>query len=132
MWPRGWSRRQRRARCWWERRRRDVLNAVDLEGVPPLALKGKSKPVAAYRLVAVHEMVERVESPMVGREPVLRSLHDAFAEAVDERSCQLVTVLGGAGVGKSRLAREFVKGIDAAACCEVNASLTVKASHIGR
>jgi class 3 adenylate cyclase/tetratricopeptide (TPR) repeat protein len=92
---------------------RRVRSAVDLEAMPPLALKGKSKPVPAYRLVAVHEMVERVETPMVGRDPVLRSLRDAFAQAVRERSCQLVTVLGGAGVGKSRLAREFVKGIDA-------------------
>jgi class 3 adenylate cyclase/tetratricopeptide (TPR) repeat protein len=92
---------------------RRVRNAVDLEARPPLALKGKSKPVPAYRLVAVHEMVERVETPMVGRAPVLRSLRDAFARAVRERSCQLVTVLGGAGVGKSRLAREYVKWIDA-------------------
>lgn len=92
---------------------RRVRDAVDLELVPPLALKGKSKPVTAYRLVAVHEMVERLETPMVGREPVLRNLRDALARAVHERSCQLVTVLGGAGVGKSRLAREFVKGIDA-------------------
>jgi tetratricopeptide (TPR) repeat protein len=93
---------------------RRVRNAVDLEPVPPLTLKGKSKPVTAYRLVAVEKTAEeRLETPMIGREPVLRSLVDALDRAVRGRSCQLLTVLGAAGVGKSRLVREFVKDLDA-------------------
>ena len=50
---------------------------------------------------------------MVGRETELRRLRDAFAQAVHDRSCQLFTVLGSAGVGKSRLAAEFLAGVDA-------------------
>ena len=50
---------------------------------------------------------------MVGRETELRRLRDAFAQAVHDRSCQLFTVLGSAGVGKSRLAAEFLAGIEA-------------------
>jgi hypothetical protein len=50
---------------------------------------------------------------MVGRETELRRLRDAFAQAVHDRSCQLFTVLGTAGVGKSRLAAEFLSGTEA-------------------
>ncbi len=50
----------------------------------------------------------RFESPMVGRERERRRLNDAFEQAVGDRSCQLFTILGAAGVGKSRLVQEFV------------------------
>jgi DNA-binding SARP family transcriptional activator/class 3 adenylate cyclase len=50
----------------------------------------------------------RLYSPMVGRERERRRLQDAFEQAAGDRSCQLFTVLGPAGVGKSRLVREFV------------------------
>jgi DNA-binding SARP family transcriptional activator/tetratricopeptide (TPR) repeat protein len=50
----------------------------------------------------------RVASAMVGRERERRRLQDAFDQAVGDRSCQLFTVLGPAGVGKSRLVREFI------------------------
>jgi predicted ATPase len=45
---------------------------------------------------------------MIGRERERRRLHDAFDAAVQDRSCQLFTVFGTAGVGKSRLVREFL------------------------
>jgi predicted ATPase/class 3 adenylate cyclase len=50
----------------------------------------------------------RFSSPMVGRERERRRLHDAFEQAVSDRSCQLFTVLGPAGVGKSRLVQELL------------------------
>jgi class 3 adenylate cyclase/tetratricopeptide (TPR) repeat protein len=94
---------------------RRVRFAVEAEAVPPLALKGKAEPVEAYRLRAVHEPAGRrlLETPMIGRERELGKLREAFARAVDERSCQLFTVLGPAGVGKSRLAAEFASAGDA-------------------
>ena len=91
-----------------------VRQAIEVEEITPLRLKGKSEPVAAYRLVAVREVAERrPETPMVGRETELRRLRDALAQAVRNRSCQLFTVLGAAGVGKSRLAAEFLAGLEA-------------------
>jgi class 3 adenylate cyclase/tetratricopeptide (TPR) repeat protein len=94
---------------------RRARDAIDAEPVGPLELKGKSEPVAAYRLLAVQEFAERrrLETPLVGRQEELLQLGDAFARARDQRSCQLVTVVGPAGVGKSRLASEFASGIDA-------------------
>jgi class 3 adenylate cyclase/tetratricopeptide (TPR) repeat protein len=91
-----------------------VRPAVDVEQVEPLQLKGKAEPVTAYRLSAVTGgLTRRFTTPMVGRDRELRSLRDALARAVHDRSCQLFTVLGSAGVGKSRLAAEFLAGLDA-------------------
>ena len=53
--------------------------------------------------------VSPFDSPMVGREREGRRLQDAFEQAVSDRSCQLFTVLGVAGVGKSRLVHEFIQ-----------------------
>jgi hypothetical protein len=87
-----------------------------VEAVEPLALKGKSQPVPAYRLITVKQAAERRQllAPMIGRERELRRLEDAFAQAVDDRSCQLFTILGAAGVGKSRLAYECLGNVDGA------------------
>ena len=91
-----------------------VRDAVEVEALEPLELKGKSERVAAYRLVSVSgELLRRFATPMVGRDRELRRLHDTFGQAVHDRSCQLFTVLGSAGVGKSRLAAEFLAGLDA-------------------
>ena len=91
-----------------------VRAAVEAEGVEPLELKGKSKPVPAFRLLATHAGGERrFATPMVGRETELRRLRDAFQQASRDRSCQLFTVLGSAGVGKSRLAAELLAELEA-------------------
>jgi predicted ATPase len=50
----------------------------------------------------------RFDSPLVGRERQLGSLRAAFASVVQHRACHLLTVLGPAGIGKSRLIQEFV------------------------
>jgi predicted ATPase len=56
-------------------------------------------------------VARRFESPFVGRAPARAVLEAAFRRAADERGCQLVTVLGDAGVGKSRLVQEFTAGL---------------------
>ena len=85
----------------------------------PLVVKGKSEPVEAHRLLAVASDAQarapRPRAPMVGRQRERRRLLDAFHQAVADRSCQLFTVLGAAGVGKSRLVREVLETIDGAA-----------------
>jgi DNA-binding SARP family transcriptional activator len=72
----------------------------------------------AWRLLevaAAGTVGRRRESPMVGRQRERRRLHDAFEQAVGDRSCQLFTVLGSAGVGKSRLVEEFLAAVAAGA-----------------
>ena len=91
-----------------------VRAAAEIGDQRLLELKGKSGSVPAWPLLAVTGEVERrFATPMVGRETELRRLRDAFSQAVHDRSCQLFTVLGSAGVGKSRLAAEFLGELDA-------------------
>jgi class 3 adenylate cyclase/tetratricopeptide (TPR) repeat protein len=93
-----------------------VREAVDAEAVEPLELKGKGEPVPAYRLVSVHEAPERRhETLFVGRAAELETLRQAWQQICDEQRCELVTVVGDAGVGKSRLVAEFLATIDARA-----------------
>ncbi len=90
-----------------------VRSAVEVGEERSLELKGKSRPVAAYLLLAVTgDLERRFATPMVGRERELQGLSAAFARALQDRSCQLFTILGSAGVGKSRLAAEFLAGLD--------------------
>ncbi len=88
-----------------------VRDAVTVEAVEPLTLKGKAEPVPAYRLLsvaAVDEVVRRrQDAPMVGRDGEMAGLTQLYATAVQDRTCRLATVVGDAGVGKSRLIAEF-------------------------
>ena len=90
-------------------------DAVEVEPIEPLSLKGKAHPVVAHRLLAVHGgegFTRHMGSPMVGRETESRRLRDAFDQSLVGRSCQLFTILGAAGVGKSRLVAEFLGSLE--------------------
>jgi class 3 adenylate cyclase/tetratricopeptide (TPR) repeat protein len=90
-----------------------VRSAVEVGERRSLELKGKGEPVSAWPLLGVVGEVERpFASPMVGRENELGRLQNVFAQALHDRSCQLFTILGSAGVGKSRLAAEFLVTIE--------------------
>ena len=93
-------------------------DAIEVEPLVPLALKGKADAVEAYRLLRLtgrEATARRLEGVFVGREREQRLLREAFDLAVSGRACHLFTILGVAGVGKSRLAAEFLGGVDAAA-----------------
>ncbi len=83
---------------------------IEVEAIPPLTLKGKAEPVAAFRLIAVRgPQAERASltTPFVGRAAEMDRLEMTLLEVAATRSCELLTVIGEAGVGKSRLIREF-------------------------
>jgi class 3 adenylate cyclase/tetratricopeptide (TPR) repeat protein len=86
--------------------------AVEVEELQPLALKGKSDPVAAFRLLGVGEAAARShDSLLVGRTGELAVLREAWERANLNESCELVTVVGEPGVGKSRLVDEALAPI---------------------
>ncbi len=89
-----------------------VRDAVRAEPVDAIDAKGKSEPVAAHRLLEVvagaEPFARRLDAPMVGRESELSQLWQAFERAVRERTPYMFTILGAAGIGKSRLIREFL------------------------
>jgi class 3 adenylate cyclase/tetratricopeptide (TPR) repeat protein len=104
-----------------------VRHAVDAEPIPPLTVKGKQAALEAFRLLSVapgaRGRPQRLRAPMVGRERERRLLLDAFDRALAERSCQLFTVLGDAGVGKSRLVAEVLDSLHGTATLAVGRCL---------
>jgi class 3 adenylate cyclase/tetratricopeptide (TPR) repeat protein len=89
-----------------------VRDAVEVEALEPLALKGKASAVLAYRLLELIErapaLARRFDTPFVGREEQLGRLLASFDRSVAEQVPVLVTVLGPAGIGKTRIAGELV------------------------
>jgi DNA-binding SARP family transcriptional activator len=86
---------------------RDAVDAVESEA--------GGEPGAVWRLLDVQPGAgvarRHLDAPLVGREWELAQLRHALERARDGRTSYLVTVLGAAGIGKSRLAREFAKTI---------------------
>ena len=89
-----------------------VRDAVQVKPVEPLELKGKAEAVPAFRLLDVTPgspaFARQLDSPLVGREDELARITMMFEEAASQRTCRVATVLGDAGLGKSRLVTEFV------------------------
>ncbi len=92
--------------------------AIRYEEAGEQLLKGKTAPVSAWRAMAVTGLrggagrSTALEAPFVGRDDDLRLVKDLFEATVREGKPRLVTVIGQAGIGKSRLAWEFEKYID--------------------
>ena len=92
-----------------------VRDAVVADPMEPL---GAERKVGAGRGLALHDVLpgaagvtRRLDTPLVGRVVELARLRSAVDQVVLERSCRVVTVLGDAGVGKSRLAAELVTSL---------------------
>ncbi|MEO8425122.1 MAG: adenylate/guanylate cyclase domain-containing protein, partial [Actinomycetota bacterium] len=92
-----------------------VRDSVDVEPVEPLEVKGKTERVQAWQLLRVRDVSSAVPrsmgSPMIGRERQLAQLRQAYDASVEDAGCQLFTLFGSAGVGKSRLVEEFISGL---------------------
>jgi class 3 adenylate cyclase/tetratricopeptide (TPR) repeat protein len=91
-----------------------VKDFVETEPVEPLELKGKAERVPAYLLTGVpgfekgEAIARRLDAPMVGRDEELAILEGALDRAIEHDRAELTTVMGPAGVGKSRLLHEFL------------------------
>jgi class 3 adenylate cyclase/tetratricopeptide (TPR) repeat protein len=92
-----------------------AAGAIEAEPIEPLVLKGKSEPVAAWTLVDVTaregQLARTLDAPMLGRDDELASLRDVLAAVARGRQVHRVTVLGPAGIGKSRLMRELSESV---------------------
>ena len=92
--------------------------SIAFEAVGPQSLKGKALPVAAWQATRVlseragRGKVESLEPPFVGRANELRLLKDLIDAVGTESRARLVSLVGEAGIGKSRLVWEFEKYID--------------------
>ena len=92
--------------------------AIAFEPAGEQTLKGKAAPVPAWRALRVvaerggRNRSETLEAPFVGRHEELRQLKDLFHATSREKRARLVSVVGPAGIGKTRLAWEFTKYLD--------------------
>src|SRR5712692_1006678 len=96
---------------------RQTERVFDYEPLEPVTVKGKAEPLAIFRPLAARarfgsDLTRSHATPLVGRDLERTLLVSTFERAVQQRSCQLVTVVGEPGVGKSRLCRELFSYID--------------------
>jgi class 3 adenylate cyclase len=89
-----------------------VKGVVAIEPVPPLALRGKPRPVRAWRIIATASSTAAAAThaplAMIGRQEQLEQLRQAYRRVTSGPQPGQVTILGEAGIGKSRLVREFL------------------------
>jgi DNA-binding SARP family transcriptional activator len=95
-----------------------VRDAVRVESGELLRLSEDST-LGTWRLLGIVEgapaIARRLEAPLVGRQEELAQLLSAFEQAREERRCELLVLAGEPGIGKTRLAREFVGAVSAEA-----------------
>jgi len=99
---------------------RHVRGVFTVQAQPPMKLKGKTDPVQTYLVLHAKPRtfrmrtrgIEGIETQMVGRDAELHALQRAFHAATDNARTHIVTVVGEAGVGKSRLLYEFGNWLD--------------------
>jgi class 3 adenylate cyclase len=101
-----------------EATQRSASGSIMFEQAGEQTLKGKASPVPAWRALRVvaerggRNRADTQEAPFVGRDEELRQLKELFHATGRERKPRLVSVIGPAGIGKSRLAWEFLKYVD--------------------
>ena len=96
-----------------------VTSAIfDYEPLEPVSAKGKAEPLALWRAVSARarfgtDITRTHTTPLVGRELEKPLLIGTFERSAQQRSVQLVTIVGEPGVGKSRLVAELLAYVDA-------------------
>jgi tetratricopeptide (TPR) repeat protein len=93
-----------------------TLGCFEVEDEGPIEARGITEPVWTYRVTGATrtEATRRFSAPLVGREAELELLENTYSRAVRDNRAHLFTIFGDPGVGKSRLAREFIDWLESA------------------
>ncbi len=92
-----------------------VRGVFNVEPLGPVSIRGRTEPIQVYMVLGMRPRlfyesgrgVEGVETRMIGRDQELQQLKDVYEQTVKDRRGQVITVVGDAGVGKSRLLHEY-------------------------
>ena len=94
-----------------------TLGRFEVEDEGPVEIRGRAEPVWAWRVICLAGISGRAgvrRAPLVGRDAELELLENTYLRAVRDKRAHLFTIYGDPGVGKSRLAHEFVGGLESA------------------
>ncbi|MEA3440795.1 MAG: adenylate/guanylate cyclase domain-containing protein [Chloroflexota bacterium] len=97
-----------------------VRGVFDVQPQEPIKVKGKTNPVSTYLVERAKPRafrvgtrgVEGIETRMVGREAEMLVIQNAFQDTLEDAETRLITIVGEAGVGKTRLLDEFFNWIE--------------------
>ncbi len=92
---------------------RATRRTIRYEQLPAVDAKGKSQPVTAWLVVGEEPAPARPAAAFRGRDRELEALAATWERVVAERRPHLITILGPPGIGKSRLGKEFLGGVQA-------------------
>ncbi len=94
-----------------------TLGCFEVDDEGPIDARGLAEPVWTWRVLGATRFeatTRQFSAPLVGRDAELELLENTYSRAVRDRRAHLFTIFGDAGVGKSRLAREFIDGLESA------------------
>src|SRR6266487_1406026 len=131
-----------------ERTYHTTRDVFEFRPLAPLSLKGKPDPIHAWvvqdfrhgrdatgpnAIIQHPRGIEGLEAPLVGRDVELTLMHATYARVQAEKHSHLITLLGGPGIGKTRLVRDFIaREQEAAKCTSCNESLNASRVLQGR
>ena len=98
-----------------ESARRLTRGTIETEAAGPMELRGFRSPITAYRPLGTLDgktPVASISAPFIGREPELDLLQNTLERTLRDSRPHVFTVYGEPGVGKSRLVREFLAGVE--------------------
>jgi class 3 adenylate cyclase/tetratricopeptide (TPR) repeat protein len=94
-----------------------TLDRIEVEDFGPIQIRGRQEPIWAWRAISAYDggpRVSNLEAPLVGRDMELSMLENTYARVLRNKRAHLVTIFGEPGVGKSRIAREFLELLEGA------------------
>jgi class 3 adenylate cyclase/tetratricopeptide (TPR) repeat protein len=93
-----------------------TLGRIETEEIGPVEVRGRAEPVWAWAAISIsgRAFARVAVTPVVGRDHELELLANTYSRAVRDRRAHLFTIYGEPGVGKTRLANEFLESLEGA------------------